>query len=93
MKLKILARWAVAALGFAAALAGAQPWPEKPVRIIVPYAPGGTIDIIARQLGDELGRSLGQPFVIENKAGAGGIVGPNTSPTSRPMATRSSSPP
>lgn len=53
----------------------AQSWPAKPVRIIVPYAPGGTIDIIARQLGEELHRSLGRPFLVENRAGAGGVVG------------------
>ncbi len=64
-----------AAFAFSTTLASAQQWPEKPVRIIVPYAPGGTIDIIARQIGAELGRSLGQPFVVENRAGAGGIVG------------------
>ena len=57
------------------AIAHAQSWPAKPVRIIVPYAPGGTIDIIARQLGEELHRSLGRPFVVENRAGAGGVVG------------------
>ena len=55
--------------------ANAQSWPAKPVRIVVPYAPGGTIDIIARQLGEELHRSLGRPFVVENRAGAGGVVG------------------
>jgi tripartite-type tricarboxylate transporter receptor subunit TctC len=76
MSPKTMIRWATAALlAVASPFAGAQQWPEKPVRIIVPYAPGGTIDIIARQLGDELSRSLGQPFVVENKAGAGGIVG------------------
>ena len=48
------------------AVAGAQPWPAKPVRIVVPYAPGGTIDIIARQLGEELFRSLGRAFIVEN---------------------------
>lgn len=64
-----------AALALCGAMAGAQTWPAKPVRIIVPYAPGGTIDIIARQLGEELFRALGRPFVIENRAGAGGVVG------------------
>lgn len=53
----------------------AQSWPAKPVRIVVPYAPGGTIDIIARQLGEDLHRSLGRPFLVENRAGAGGVVG------------------
>ncbi len=62
-------------LVFCCAVAGAQPWPARPVRIVVPYAPGGTIDIIARQLGEELFRSLGRPLIVENRAGAGGVVG------------------
>jgi len=69
------ARIAGILLWFCSAFVGAQSWPAKPVRIIVPYAPGGTIDIIARQLGEELFRSLGRPFIVENRAGAGGVVG------------------
>lgn len=55
----------------------ADNWPEKPVRIVVPFAPGGSNDIIARRLGDNLRQSLGQPFLIENKPGAGSVVGAN----------------
>lgn len=76
---KGLSGWAmiVAALVFAAPqFAGAAaPWPEKPVRIIVPWAPGGSTDILARILGVELGRRLKQNFIVENRAGAGSIVG------------------
>jgi len=65
-----------AAVAFAPLPALAQSaWPSKPVRIVVPFAPAGTTDILARALAPELSRAFGQPFVIENKPGAGGNVG------------------
>ena len=54
---------------------GQAPWPSRPVRIINPYAPGGTSDIIVRPLAERLQQRFGQPFVIENRAGAGGTIG------------------
>ena len=60
----------------AAPLAMAQEtWPSKPVRMVVPFAPGGSTDVIARMLGQKLSLMWGQPVVIENRAGAGGNVG------------------
>ncbi len=50
-------------------------WPNKPIRYIVPFAPGGTTDILARTIGERLGAALGQPIVVENKPGQGGSIG------------------
>src|SRR3954471_8052260 len=55
--------------------AAAQSWPQKPVRFIVPFAPGGATDIAARLLGEKLSQFWGQSVVIENRAGAGGALG------------------
>jgi tripartite-type tricarboxylate transporter receptor subunit TctC len=63
------------ALLFSAALAGAQGFPSRPVRIIVPFPTGGTTDILARQLAGELATRWGVPVVVDNKAGASGMIG------------------
>ena len=65
----------LATLAAFAVPASAQSWPSKPVKIVVPFGPGGPADIYARIVGQELSGALGQPFVIENKAGAGGTIG------------------
>ena len=64
----------LAALALAGA-AAAQSWPTKPIKVIVPYPPGGTSDILARALGPGMQAALGQPWVVENKPGATGNVG------------------
>jgi len=73
-----------AALPFAPHVARAQVYPTRPVRLIVPLAPGGATDIVARLMGQWLSERLGQPFIIENRPGAGGNIGTDTVVKARP---------
>jgi tripartite-type tricarboxylate transporter receptor subunit TctC len=66
---------AALALAFAASAAFAQEWPTGAVRVVVPYGPGSTPDIVARVVSERLTAKLGKPFVVENKPGAGGMLG------------------
>ncbi len=76
----------LSALLFAAAAApvGAQDFPSRPLRIIVPYPPGGGTDRVARIIGEKLAEQMSQPVVIENRAGAGGVVGTEASARAAP---------
>jgi tripartite-type tricarboxylate transporter receptor subunit TctC len=65
----------IVALGLNCGAALAQGYPNKPVRIIVPFAPGGAVDELARLIGAKLGSAFNQPVIVESRAGAGGIIG------------------
>jgi tripartite-type tricarboxylate transporter receptor subunit TctC len=74
--MKRLGLWgAVLALGVAAGPALAQSWPDKPVHVIVPFTAGSATDVMARTVAQRLADQLGQPFIVENKPGAGGTIG------------------
>ena len=75
-----IVRWAIgiAVVGTVCGMcesALAQHWPERPVTLVVPYAPGGNIDQAARVIGRELSEKLGQQFIVESKGGAGSTIG------------------
>ena len=71
-------------LFLAASLAQAQAWPSRPVKLVVPFSPGGFTDVVARILGQKLTESLGQPVIIENKPGAGSTIGSDYVAKSKP---------
>jgi tripartite-type tricarboxylate transporter receptor subunit TctC len=77
-------RLAFVVLLAAAGVAAAQSYPSKPIRLIVPFAPGGNVDITARAVAPALGEVLGQPIVVENRPGAGGTIGADAAAKSAP---------
>jgi tripartite-type tricarboxylate transporter receptor subunit TctC len=70
LKASLAAGLAVAAFG-----AAAQTYPSRPVKVIIPFPPGGTLDAVGRQLAQKLSEQMGQPFVVENRAGGNGTIG------------------
>lgn len=76
MKTRIFLKACLAAGLTAAAFgAAAQAYPSRPVKVIIPFPPGGTLDAVGRQLAQKLGEQMGQPFVVENRAGGNGTIG------------------
>ncbi|MDB5845238.1 MAG: hypothetical protein JWP79_2548 [Polaromonas sp.] len=75
MKRRCLLAFSALALGAASGAALAQGYPNKVVKLQIPFAPGGTTDIIGRVMADPLGKALGQSVIVENKAGGGGVIG------------------
>lgn len=81
----VLGVMALAGVVFAApSLSGAQTYPDRPIRVIVPFPAGGVLDSVTRSVGEQARTVLGQPWVIENKAGAGGAIGLQACATSAP---------
>src|SRR5262249_43653505 len=85
---------ALMAVGATGGRAAAEPYPTRPVTFVVPFAPGGGTEFLARMLGQHLEQRLGKPFVIENRPGGGGVVrGAFRSPAGPPRAPHCRAPP
>lgn len=79
MSLTTLAKLLLGAVGVAAtAAAGAATWPDRPLRLVVPFSPGGLTDVVARTVAERMAADLGQPITVENRPGAGGNIGAST---------------
>src|SRR5580700_11356132 len=79
-------------MAFSCVAAAADEWPERPVRIVVPFSAAGAADTFGRFYADVLSNAFGKQFYVENKVGAGGMIGPRRSRAQNPTAIRWSSP-
>src|SRR5262245_12609429 len=73
--IRLFSAGAVLAAGIASLPGQAQTYPSRPIRMVAPFPAGGLVDVLARAVGEELAKTLGQPVIIENKPGAGGNIG------------------
>ena len=87
--LKLAGAAAVGTFSISKASAQAETWPNKPVKLILPYAPGGATDLIGRPWAEKLSQAFGQQFVIDNRGGAGGMIGTEAASKSPRRATAS----
>jgi tripartite-type tricarboxylate transporter receptor subunit TctC len=84
MKMKRLVKGFAALTLLAGSAVAVAQYPQKPIRLIVPFPPGGSNDIVARQVGQELTGRLGQQVIVDNRGGAGGMIGTETAANSKP---------
>ena len=79
-----VASTAAMSVGLISAAHAAEPWPTRPIKLVVPFSAGGSNDVIARRLADRLTQNTGQTVIVENRGGAGGVVGANAVATAQP---------
>lgn len=92
MRIVTLLSWCAILASAPVPQAGAQPYPHKPLRFVVPFPPGGGADNLARIVGQKAGEDLGQHLIVDNRAGAGGNIAAEVAARSTPDGSRSCRP-